>query len=81
MKMQDEQLKVTLCVRTLLICCLSAQLLSTDNKLWLKFLYLIFDKQPKEIQNFLQNHADALIQACMSNQRLQKVKHYRLLFI
>ncbi|CAF1278175.1 unnamed protein product [Adineta ricciae] len=72
MKMQDEQLKFILCVRTLLICCLSAQLLSTDNKLWLKFLYLIFDKQPKDIQNFLQNHADALIQTCTSNQRLQK---------
>ncbi|UJR36911.1 hypothetical protein I4U23_029624 [Adineta vaga] len=72
MRMQDEKLKIMLCVRALLICCLSSQILSTDERLWIKFLYLIFDKQQKEIEKFFNNNVNLLIETCTANQRLQK---------
>ena len=37
MRMQDEQIKVLLSNRTLLVCCSSSNLLLTNEKLWLKF--------------------------------------------
>jgi len=73
MRMQEEKAKTILCARALLVCCLSSQLLLTDEKLWMKFLYLIFDKQQNEIENYLKNNADSLVQICTTNQRLQKV--------
>jgi hypothetical protein len=73
MRMQEEKTKVTLCARSLLVCCSSTNLLSTDQKLWLKFLYLIFDKQQNEVENYLKNNIDLLMQISTTNQRLQKV--------
>ena len=75
MRMQDEQNKSLLAGRSLPICCLSADLLLVNAKLWLKFLYLIFDKQQKQIEHYLQNNVDVLVQICTSSQRLQRVIH------
>ena len=73
MRMQEEKAKIVLCARALLVCCLSSQLLLSDEKLWTKFLYLIFDKQQNEIENYFKNNVDSLVQICTTNQRLQKV--------
>ncbi|CAF2053347.1 unnamed protein product [Rotaria magnacalcarata] len=72
MRMQDEQFKQTLSDRALLACCSSSILLSSDEKLWLKFLYLIFDKKPNEVENYLKNNVNSLVQICTTNQRLTK---------
>ncbi|CAF2549669.1 unnamed protein product [Rotaria sp. Silwood2] len=72
MRMQDENTKQILSIRALLVCCLSSILLLTDEKLWLKFLYLIFDKQYKEIENYFNNNINSLVQICTTNQRLTK---------
>ncbi|CAF1165471.1 unnamed protein product [Adineta steineri] len=72
MRTQDEKTKIMLCVRALLVSCLSSQLVLTDEKLWLKFLYHIFDKQQNEIENFFKNNVDLLVKACTENQRIQK---------
>lgn len=73
MRMQDEQAKIVLSTRALLVCCSSSNILLTNNKLWLKFLYLIFDKQQKEIDIYLQNNIQSFVQICTTNQRLLKV--------
>ncbi|CAF5141483.1 unnamed protein product, partial [Rotaria magnacalcarata] len=73
MRMQDEQFKQTLSDRALLACCSSSILLSSDEKLWLKFLYLIFDKKPNEVENYLKNNVNSLVQICTTNQRLTKL--------
>ena len=72
MRTQDEQTKNLLSARSLLVSCLGANVLLTGEKLWLKFLYLLFDKQQNQIENYLQNHVDSLVQICTTNQRLQK---------
>ncbi|CAF3563233.1 unnamed protein product [Rotaria sp. Silwood1] len=72
MRMQDENAKEILSNRALLVCCLSSNLLLTDEKLWLKFLYLIYDKQQKEIEDYFQNNANALVEICTTYQRLTK---------
>lgn len=73
MRMQEENVKVTLCVQALLICSLASQLLSTNDRLWLKFLYLIHDKKQSEVADFFKKNADQLVQTCTNSQRLQKV--------
>ena len=73
MRMQDNQLKLLLSSRALLVCCSSSNLLLIDKKLWLKFLYLIFDKQQNQIENYFLNNLDLLVQICTTNQRLRKV--------
>lgn len=73
MRTQDEQTKSLLSARSLLVCCLSSNVLLTNEKLWLKFLYLMFDKQQNQIENYLQNNINSLVQICTANQRLQKV--------
>lgn len=73
MRMQDENLKKTLCAKALLLCCSSSNILSTDKRLWLKFLYLTFDKKQKEIEQYFNSNRDLLIQICTTNQQLQKV--------
>jgi len=73
MRMQNEQTKSLLAARSLLVCCLSSNVLMINEKLWLKFLYLIFDKQQNQIENYLQNNIDSLVKICATNQRLQKV--------
>lgn len=73
MRMQDEQAKVLLSNRSLLVCSSSSNILLTNNKLWLKFLYLIYDKQSKQIDIYLQNNLQSLIDICITNQRLLKV--------
>lgn len=73
MRMQETSTKVLLCARALLVSCASRDLLGTDEKLWLKFLYLIFDKQQNEIELYFQNNADALVKICTGEGRLQKV--------
>jgi hypothetical protein len=72
MRMQEDKTKTLLSARALPICCLSSNLLSTDEKLWLKFLYLIFDKQTNQIEIYFQHNIDSLVQICTTNQRLQK---------
>ncbi len=72
MRMQDEKNKNLLSIHALLLCCLSSNILLTNKKLWLKFLYLIFDKQLQQIENYFQNNINSLIQICTTNQRLQK---------
>lgn len=74
MRMQDEKAKTILCARALLVCCLSSQVVLSDEKLWIKFLYLIFDKKKDEIENYLKNNVDSLVQICTTHQRLQKVR-------
>ena len=76
MRMQEEKTKVLLCARALLLCCSSAELLSTNEKLWLKFLYLIFDKQGSEVEKYFQTNKEQLIQMCTSQQRLQRVSAF-----
>jgi hypothetical protein len=73
MRMQDNNIKLDLSARALLVCCLSSNLLFINQKLWLKFLYLIFDKQQNEIENYFKNNIDSLVQICTTTQRLQKV--------
>lgn len=73
MRTQDDQSKGLLAARSLLVCCSSSILLSTDARLWLKFLYLLFDRQRKQIDQYLQNNIDELVRICTNNQRLQKV--------
>ena len=79
MRMQDTSTKVLLCARALLVCCASRNLLGTDGKLWLKFLYQIFDKQQNEIEDYFQANVDALVQICTSEARLQKVNRSLLI--
>ncbi len=73
MRMQEEKSQTLLSVRALLVCCSSSNRLLTDKKLWLKFLYLIFDKQQNQVENYFQNNIDSLVQICTTNQRLEKV--------
>lgn len=75
MRTQDEQNKNVLAARSLLVCCSSSTLFSTNEHLWLKFLYLIFDQQRKQIDQYLQNNIEELVRICTNNQRLQKVLH------
>ncbi len=74
MRMQDdEKNRIILSARSLIICSLSSNILLTNEKLWLKFLYFIFDKQQKQIEIYFQNNINSLIEICTTNQRLQKV--------
>jgi len=73
MRMQEEKSQTLLSARALLVCCSSSNRLLTDKKLWLKFLYLIFDKQQNQMENYFQNNIDSLVQICTTNQRLEKV--------
>jgi hypothetical protein len=73
MRNQDEKNRIILSDYSLIICCLSSNILLTNNKLWLKFLYFIFDKQTKQIEIYFQNNINSLIEICTTNQRLQKV--------
>ena len=73
MRMQDEKTKTILCGRALISCCLGSNVLLIDKKLWLKFLYLIFDKQHNQIDNYFKNNIDSLVRMCTENRRLQQV--------
>lgn len=75
MRTQDDQSKSLLAARSLLACSSSSILLSTDERLWLKFLYLLFDRQRKQIDQYLQNNTEELVRICTNNQRLQQVIH------
>ena len=75
MRTQDDQSKSLLAARSLLVCCSSSILLSTNEQLWLKFLYLLFDRQKKQIDQYLQNNIEQLVRICTNNQRLLKVIH------
>lgn len=73
MRNQDEQIKFMLSTRTLILSSLSSITFLSSRQLWLKFLYLIFDKEQKSIENYFQTNRDQLIEICTNNQRLQPV--------
>lgn len=72
-EMKDDKIKIILSNQTLIICCLSSNVILTNDKLWLKFIYFIFNKQHKQIENYFQQNINSLVQICTTNQRLQKV--------
>ena len=73
MKNQDERIKSMLATQTLILCALSSITFLTSQQLWLKFLYLIFDKQPKSIETYFKNNQRQLIEISSNSQRLKQV--------
>lgn len=81
MRMQDDKAKQMLSAQALLASCLSSNILLTDDKLWLKFLYLIFDKKHNEIEVYFKTNVDSLVKICTTNQRLTKVIEFYFLYL
>lgn len=73
MRMQEENAKISLCHRALLVASTGRVVLHCDEKLWWKFLFYIFEKKSTEIDSFISKHVESLVKICSDQRRFRKV--------
>jgi len=72
MRMQEENAKISLCHRALLVASTGRVVLHCDEKLWWKFLFYIFEKKSTEIDSFISKNVESLVKICSDQRRFRK---------